>query len=158
MSIPRAATSVATKILSLLSANLPNAFSRAFCGMSPCKADASAPSFCNASATLSQLRLVSQNTTVWPAAAAMLAITRSLSMWCTAKNKWRIVPTVSVGESIETSTGFFMYRLTRLATCPSSVAENNIVWCTAVTWRMIHSTWGINPSSAMRSASSIATI
>ena len=44
-----------------------------------------------------------------------------------------------------------------MACVVACVAENNIVWCGAVTWRMIHSTCGMKPSSAMRSASSMAT-
>ena len=42
----------------------------------------------------------------------------------------------------------------RWPTSPSSVAENSIVWLRPVQWRRIHSTCGVNPSSAMRSASS----
>ena len=38
------------------------------------------------------------------------------------------------------------------------MAENNIVWRGAVHLRRIHSTCGVNPSSAMRSASSSTTI
>ena len=48
--------------------------------------------------------------------------------------------------------------MTRCATSPSSVAENSIVWCVPVTLRRIHSTCGVKPSSAMRSASSSTTI
>ena len=56
-------------------------------------------------ATLSHSRLVWQNTasfgTPWPIAPT----TRALSMWCTARNRWCIVPTVSVAASMATSTG-----------------------------------------------------
>ena len=45
----------------------------------------------------------------------------------------------------------------RWPTSPSSVAENSIVWVRPVQWRRIHSTCGVNPSSAMRSASSSTT-
>ena len=45
----------------------------------------------------------------------------------------------------------------RWPTSPSSVAENSIVWCGPMQWRRIHSTCGVNPSSAMRSASSSTT-
>ena len=45
----------------------------------------------------------------------------------------------------------------RWPTSPSSVAENSIVWRRATQWRRIHSTCGVNPSSAMRSASSRTT-
>ena len=57
-----------------------------------------------------------------------------------------------------TSIGSFMYRRTRWPTSPSSVAENSIVWCVPVTLRRIHSTCGVKPSSAIRSASSSTTI
>ena len=45
----------------------------------------------------------------------------------------------------------------RWPTSPSSVAENNIVCVRPVQWRRIHSTCGVNPSSAIRSASSSTT-
>ena len=43
-------------------------------------------------------------------------------------------------------------------TSPSSVAENSIVWVRPVQWRRIHSTCGVKPSSAIRSASSRTTM
>ena len=106
MSMPRAATSVATSTDSSPLAKRRIARSRADCGRSPWIAAALTPSSCSAMEALSHIRLVPQNTTVFDAPRDSAATTRALSMWCTARNRWRIVPTVSVGESTETSTGW----------------------------------------------------
>ena len=52
-------------------------------------------------------RLVWQNTSVLATPDGDRRTTLSLSMWCTARNRWCIVPTVSVAESIATSIGSF---------------------------------------------------
>ena len=61
------------------------------------------------------------------------ATTLSLSMWCTARNRWCIVPTVSVGGvDRDLDRDPSCSACTRWPTSPSSVAENSIVWCGAV--------------------------
>jgi hypothetical protein len=105
MSMPRAATSVATSIGNDPSANLCNTRSRTICGRSPWIASALTPSSSSAWATRSHERFVWQNKSTFGIAWPIAPTTRSLSMWWTARNRWCIVPTVSVAESIATSTG-----------------------------------------------------
>ena len=62
--------------------------------------------------------------------------------------------TVVLGDATSCLTGSAMYRLTSRSTAPSRVAENSRVWWARSRRRNTHSTWGMNPMSAMRSASS----
>ena len=58
-----------------------------------------------ASVARSHTRLVPQKTMTRSNELAIEATTLSLSIRCTARKRWYIVPTVSVGWSIETSIG-----------------------------------------------------
>ena len=95
---------------------------------------------------------------ILPTPVAIAATTLSLSMWCTARNRWYIVPTVSVGcvdrdldrvLHVPARRGGRRRRRAWPRTASSGAAPVHL--------RRIHSTCGVKPSSAMRSASSRTT-
>ena len=89
----------ATELFSTIAAHGPE--------LAPWMADALTLRSRRLSVTRSHMRFVPQNTTTRSECLAMAAMTRSLSMWCTPRNTWCIVPTVSVTASMATSTGSF---------------------------------------------------
>ena len=102
-------------------------------------------------------RLVRTNTRALLAPRQIAATTFTLSIWWTCRKRCSIDSTVGVTDATSWRTGSCRWRFTTRSTSPSRVAENNMVWCGDSMRRSTHSTWGRNPMSAMRSASSSTT-
>ena len=117
-------------------------------------ASARTPSLRSCSTSRSAPRLVRTNTRVFSEFRQMAAHTLTRSIWCTSRNRCSMASTVVLGEATSWRTGSVRYRLTSRSTAPSRVAENSSVWWSRSRRRSTHSTWGMNPMSAMRSASS----
>ena len=121
-------------------------------------ARASTPSLRNDSVSRSALRFVRVNTMVRELVRHMAAVTFTLSSWWTWMKRWAIPVTVAVLDATSWYTGSVSSWRIRRSTSPSRVAEKSIDWCGRTRWRSSHSTWGVNPMSAIRSASSSTTV
>ena len=157
MSIPRAATSVATIVRTLPSRNLSRIRSRWFCFKSPCKPATSKRCFCNRCTARSTIRFVLQNMMHWssspirarrrPRAQSLFArpieiLNRSIGG--TSSSSWLVI----------TNSGLLVNSFAASRISCGKVAENNSVCSRDVVRSRIHRISGRNPISSMRSASS----
>ena len=92
----------------------------------------------------------------WPR--QMAAATLTLSIWCTWRKRCSMSVTVWVRRPPRGRPDRSGSACTRRSTAPSRVAENSSVWWGCSRRRSTHSTWGMKPMSAMRSASSSTSI
>ena len=154
--MPRAATSVATKILQRPLRTSISVRLRQPCGISPCKQLAAKPFSYSSSASVSVIALVAVKITHW----SMLA---SRKMWSSKRFLWfrssqykscsSILPCASA-RSISITSGFLVSLRASLPTAPSQVAENSSVWRDSGVAATMVSMSSIKPMSSMRSASS----
>ncbi len=121
-------------------------------------APALTPSLRSWSTSRSAPRLVRTNTSVLSEWRQIAAHTLTRSIWCTSRKRCSMASTVVRREATSCITGSAMYRFTSRSTAPSSVAEKRRVWWGRSSRRSTHSTWGMNPMSAMRSASSSTSV
>jgi hypothetical protein len=82
----------------------------------------------------------------------------TLSDWSTATNRCSTSSIVLPSVATSWRAGPSVYAAASRPAAPSSVAEKNIVWRCFGSRRTIRSTWGWNPMSSMRSASSRTSI
>ena len=128
-SMPRAATSVATKILQRPLRKSIKVRLRQPCGISPCKQLAAKPFSYNSSASCSLITLVEVKITHW-------SILASRKIWSSRRFLWRMSSQYSSCSSIlpcsstratSITSGFWVSLRANLPTAPSHVAENKRV-------------------------------
>ena len=155
MSNPRAATSVATKILLLPFLNAVITLSLLLCRKFPWIASAECPSYFNLLTILSAPCFVLTKTKIDP----FLSINWFINSWyflswATSNVSCLIFAIGSDNDPTDILSGLFKYFCDIFKILSGKVAENNNVWCSFGINFKINSIWGVKPISNIRSVSS----